>query len=288
MVDREDLEALDFLLWHRTGELAAEALGCHQGTVSRRLARCREVFGLSLRRERGEWCCEPNALLDLERHVHQLGRFLGQRPLRLEGFPIGSAPLLRPLPEGWLLGGCDHLGVDRPLQLLRERVIDAWICDAAQDVPAEALQELAVLPLWRAPVQLAAAAGHPLAGEQGLGLEDLLRFPSLDLPEPGYRRSRGRFRAQGFGDQPNAMRRFDISSWEGQTAGQVTLVCTTSLNSLALPAQVVLDTPPLFWNGGSLLTLLDQADQPAIVALEAFLRQRLRCLAGRLPAYALL
>lgn len=288
MVDREDLEALDFLLWQRTGELAARALDCHQATVSRRLARCRQVFGLSLRREQGEWICDPDALLDLERHVHQLGRFLGQRPLRLEGFPIGSAALLWPSPEGWQISCCDHLGVDRPLELLRQRVIDAWVCDADQDLPAEALADLAVVPLWRGPALLAAAAGHPLAGEAGLAIDDLLRFPSLDLPDPGYRFSRPRYRALGFGDQPNAMRRFDIASWEGQTAGQVTLVCTTSLNSLALPAQVVLDTPPLFSNGGSLLTRLDQVDQPAIVALEATLRQRLRALEGRLPACALL
>lgn len=284
MVDREDLEALDFLLWHRTGELASKALGCHQATVSRRLARCRQVFRLSLGRSQGEWCCDPNPLLDFERHVHQLGRFLGQAPLRLEGFPLGSAPLLCPRPEGWQIGSSDHLGVDRPLQLLRQRVIDAWICDADQDLPADVHTDLAVVPLWRGPALLAAAATHPLAGEAGLTLDDLRRFPSLDLPDPGYAFSRSLYRALGFGDQPNAMRRLDIASWEGQTAGQVTLVCTTPIHALPLPAQVLLDGPPLFVNGGSLVTRLDQADQPAIDALAATLRQRLRALAPRIPS----
>ncbi len=31
------------------------------------------------------------------------------------------------LPGGWIGGCSDHLGVERSLQLLRERVIDAWI-----------------------------------------------------------------------------------------------------------------------------------------------------------------
>jgi len=55
MVDREQLEALDYLLWRRTGQLAAAAMGCHQATVSRRLACCRETFGIAMGRHEGEW-----------------------------------------------------------------------------------------------------------------------------------------------------------------------------------------------------------------------------------------
>jgi len=288
MVDREDLEALDFLLWHRTGQLAAAALGCHQATVSRRLAHCRSVFGLELWREEGEWRCDPNSLLEIERHLHQLGRFLGDRSLRIEGFPIGSWALLLPLPEGWVHGPLDHVGVRRPLQLLRERVIDAWLCDADADLPATSCHELAVLPLWRAPVQLVADPHHPLAGERGLTQADLLRFPSLDLPAVGFERSRHLFHAQGFGTQPTSLRRYDIASWEGLTQDQATLACSTPLNQLCTPGLAQLDAPPPFWNGGSLLVRSDQLDQPAIVALEALLRQRLRSLAGRIPACALL
>lgn len=287
MVEREDLEALDFLLWHGKGQLAAASLGCHQATVSRRLSRCRRIFRLRLCRHEGEWQCAPNALLDLERQVHQLGRFLGQAPLRLEGFPIGSGPLLQPQPPGWIVGCSDHLGVDRPLQLLRQRVIDAWLCDAEQDLPREALDDLVVLPLWRAPVQLVGQPGHPLAGEQGLTSADLLRFPSLDLPAEGYLRSRELFRGQGFGDTPCAMRRYDLISWEGLTADEVLLTCSTPLNRLANPEVALLDAPPLFWNGGALLVRRDQADQPAVHALVARLRQRLHDLAGSLPACVL-
>jgi len=250
MVDREDLEALDFLLWHRTGQLAAAALGCHQATVSRRLARCRSSFGLELWREQGEWRCDPNSLLELERHLHQLGRFLGDRCLRIEAFPIGSRALLLPLPQGWVHGPLDHVGVRRPLQLLRERVIDAWLCDADADLPAASCQELAVLPLWSAPVQLVADPRHPLAGERGLSQADLLRFPSLDLPAEDFDRSRHLFNAQGFGHQPTILRRYDIASWEGLTQDRVTLACSTPLNHLQTPELALLDAPPPFWNGG--------------------------------------
>jgi hypothetical protein len=91
MVDREDLEALDAILWRRTGQLAAAALGCHQATISRRLARCRQVFGVAMWRQQGEWECDGSPLLALERHLHQLGRFLGHAPLRIEAFAVGSA-----------------------------------------------------------------------------------------------------------------------------------------------------------------------------------------------------
>ena len=288
MVDRDDLEALDYLLWHRTGALASEALGCHQATVSRRLARCRSTFGLQLQRKGGDWQCGPNPLLALERHLHQLGRFLGQRPLRIEAFPIGSRALLEPVPEGWVVGPLDHVGVDRPLQLLQERVIDAWLCDASADLPEEAIRELVVLPLWHAPVELVASPGHPLAGERGLGRRDLLRFPSLDLPAEGFGRSRTLYRDQGFGDQPTTMRRYDIASWEGLTADQVTLALSTPINRVVNGGVAVLDAEPPLWNGGALLSRRDQADQPAIEALEITLRQRLRALAGRLGACALL
>ncbi len=283
MVDREQLEALDYLLWRRTGQLAAAAMGCHQATVSRRLACCRESFAIAMGRHEGEWECNITPLLALERHLHQLGRFLGHGPLRIEAFPLGSTWLLDPIPGGWIGGTFDHVGVDRPLQLLRERVIDAWITDAIDDLPTPATAELAVVPLWRSPVQLVVDPCHPLAGERGLSQADLLRFPSLDLPEEGYLRSRALFHARGFGGVATEMRRYDSASWEGRTADQLSLACSTPLNRLATPGFCVLDGEPPFHNGGALVVRLDQADQPAITMLESTLRSRLGQLAPLLP-----
>jgi len=288
MVDREDLEALDAILWRRTGQLAAAALGCHQATISRRLARCRQVFGVAMWRQQGEWECDGSPLLALERHLHQLGRFLGHAPLRIEAFAVGSGPLLLPLPEGWVGGTFDHVGVDRPLQLLRERVIDAWLCDAVDDLPQADLAELAVLPLWRAPVLPVAGAGHPLAAERSLTRADLLRFPSLDLPASGYLRSRALLREQGFGTLATGLRRYEPEGWEGRVAGQLNLAYSTPLHQRSTPALVLLEAEPLFSNGGALLCRLDQADQPAITCLEAVLRLRLRSLEAELLGCELL
>lgn len=48
-----ELAALDLLLWQRTRQRAAAALGCNQSTVSRRLASTIETFGLRLSRSQG-------------------------------------------------------------------------------------------------------------------------------------------------------------------------------------------------------------------------------------------
>ena len=192
MVGVEELASLDFVLWRRTGKQAARALGCNQSTISRRLSRCLQVFQLDMRRHRNEWDVLPfSPLLQLERELHQHCRLLGHLPLRLEACPLAGPLLAHPLPERWI-GGCyDHIGVERPLQLLRERVIDAWLCDAVDDLPPPAKRpDLALHPLWRNPVTLHAAPGHPLAGERGLSCNDLRAFPCLDIPAGAFERSR--------------------------------------------------------------------------------------------------
>lgn len=280
MVGVEELASLDFVLWHRTGQLAARALGCNQSTVSRRLARCLAVFDLPMTRCRGEWEVPLSPLLRLERELHQLCRMLGHHPLRLEGCPVIGPRLLRPLPEGWV-GGCfDHVGVDRPLALLRERVIDAWLCDVTDDLPEGSLGgELHLHPLWRNPVQLYGAKGHPLAGERGLSDDDLRRFPCLDIPAAGFHRSRALLHARGLGACPVNLQRYDPASWEGRGADGATLLCFTPLHCLASPGLVPLDLEPLFSNGGGLICHRELADHPAVTALLRTIRHRVARLA---------
>jgi DNA-binding transcriptional LysR family regulator len=283
MVGVEELASLDFVLWHRTGQLAARAMGCNQSTVSRRLARCLAVFELPMTRCQGEWVLPFSPLLRLERELHQLCRLLGHHPLRVEACPLAGPRLLRPLPEGWIGGAYDHVGVDRPLHLLRERVIDAWLCDATDDLPAGSMgDELVLQPLWRSPVQLHAAKGHPLVGERGLSLDDLRRFPSLDIPATGFLRSRALFHEKGLGLSPVNLLRYDPASWEGRSADRATLVCFTPLNRLASPGLAPLDAPVPFSNGGGLICHRELADHPAIQELLGTLQLRLARLAPML------
>jgi len=174
MVSVEELASLDFVLWRRTGKQAAQALGCNQSTISRRLARCLEIFGLTMRRSRNEWEAPYSPLLQMERELHQHCRLLGRHPLRLEACPLAAPLLSQALPEGWI-GGCyDHIGVERPMGLLRERVIDAWLCTARHELSLPSRpSDLVLHPLWGHPMTLHAAPGLPLAGERDLTSGDL-------------------------------------------------------------------------------------------------------------------
>jgi DNA-binding transcriptional LysR family regulator len=244
MVGVEALASLDFVLWRRTGKRAARALGCNQSTISRRLGRCLEVFQLKMRRLHNEWNVPFSLLLQLERERHQHCRLLGRLPLRLEACPLTGPLLAHPLPEGWI-GGCyDHMGVERPMQLLRERVIDAWICDAVDDLPPPSGRpDLALRPLWRNPGALHTAPGHPLAGdERAFTSTDLRSFPCLDIPAGAFER----------------------------------------FPSL-LHGLVPLGTPAPFGNGGALLCHQDLADHPAIQLLLETLRWRLAQKSATLP-----
>jgi DNA-binding transcriptional LysR family regulator len=163
-------------------------------------------------------------------------------------------------------------------------VIDAWISDALDDLPPPAQRsDLEVVPLWRTPVQLHAAPGHPLLGERGLDLGDLSPFPCLDLPARGFLHSRAQLHALGLGDLPAQLLRYDPSCWEQRGADQATLICFTPLNRLTTDALIPLDLDPLFSNCGGLVIQRDLADHPTILSLVAQLRLRLSQLAPFTP-----
>lgn len=284
MVTQDDLAGLDLFLWHGNGPRAAAELRCNQSTISRRVQRCTEVFGLRMKRRQGEWMLsDPSLLLQMEREIHQLARVLGQHPLRLEGFPAGSAPLLKPPPPGWSIGPLDAVGTTSPLALLRDRVIDAWLTDAAEDLPPSLDFEAVVWPLARQPITLLAHPNHPLAGETTLTLGDLLRFPAPQLPADGFPRSHAICADIGFGTVEIAKRRYDPESWEGQTADQVTLVYTTPLNARAFPTLVPLDSGPLFTNRLALVCRSDVGEHARLQDLHCLLMARLQHLQSHHP-----
>jgi len=164
MVSLEELAALDLQIWLRTGPQAAQALGCNQSTISRRVERTLGVFRLKLHRRGGEWHLRGHLqLLRMQRELHQCARFLGQEPLRLEISPLTVPLLVQPPLPGWLLGRGDRLSLLRPLQLLRERILDAWLIDNSVDLPAQEDPEFVRFNLARSPLWLAAVDGLCLA-----------------------------------------------------------------------------------------------------------------------------
>ena len=285
MVSQDDLAGLDLFLWHGNGPRAAHDLQCNQSTISRRVRRCLEVFGLRLKRRQGEWVLSDRSLLlRMEREIHQLARLLGQHPLRLEGFPSGAAPLLHPPPPGWTVGPLDPVGIEHPLALLRDRVIDAWLTDAADDLPPSQDFPSVVWPLARQPITLLAHPNHPLAGEAHLTLADLLRFPAPIIPAKGFPRSHAICADIGLGTLEVAKRRYDPACWEGQTADQVSLAFSTPLNAQVFPALVSLDSGPLFTNRLSLVCRSDLSEYACLQDLHCLLLDRLRHLQSHHPS----
>ena len=244
---------------------------------------CAEVFSLRLRRHQGEWITEPCLLLQMEREIHQMARLLGQHPLRLEGFPCGAAPLLRPPPPGWTIGPQDMVGTGAPLTLLRERVIDAWLTDAADDLPETPDFPLVVWPLGRQPITVMADPNHPLAGEKAVSFSDVLRFPLPILCAKGYPRSHAICNGLGLGSLELAMRRYDPDCWEGQTADAVSLIYTSPLNTWSSPDLVPLDSPLLFSNRLALVCRADVGEHARLHDLHCLLLARLQHLQNHHP-----
>lgn len=212
----------------------------------------------------------------MERELHQMARLLGKHPLRLEGFPGGSAPLFQPPPPGWAMGPHDAVSIQPPLALLRDRVIDAWITDAADDLPQAPDVPLVVWPLALQPIALLADPRHPLAGESNLALSDLARFPIPIIPPESFPNAHAICSGLGLGSLEVAIRRYDPQSWEGRTADALTLTHTTPLNALAFPALVPLNSAPLFTNRLALVFLADVAEHARVQDLHCLLKSRLQ------------
>ena len=152
MVDLDALTALDALQWLRTCEEVSKRFGLSQATVSRQSRKCLDLFGLDFQRSEGEWnTVGDSTILALERCVHQVARWQGRRPLRLEA-TYWSGPLLcTPVPDSWILGLADIVGVPRNFQLVRERIVDVCLT-GLPDVPSAGDPELTSIALSKMPV----------------------------------------------------------------------------------------------------------------------------------------
>ena len=289
MVGIDDLAMLDLQLWLRSGEAAASRLHCAQSTISRRNNETLRCFDLRMVRDAGEWQLQGDqTLLQMERGVHQLHRMLSSSvKCRLEANFWASSVLADPLPSGWT-GGCwDHVGMLRPLQLLRERVIDAWIGSYQPDLP-ESDHVLEVIDLCRTPVHLVASQDHPLAQRDHLTPDDLACFPSLALPSGLFPQTEAALRRHGLWTTPSRMKRYRPELWQGRTEDQVTLAYASCLALEVMPGLVPLNFDLGLISGESLLICRGLREQPKIQALLDALRSRLAEKASAYPELQLL
>ena len=280
MIDLDTLAALDGLQWLRTGEEVEKRFGVSASTVSRQSHRCLQRFGVQLERQQGEWeVVGDTTLLKMQRRVHQTARWLGRRPLRLEA-TYWSGPLLAtPTPERWILGLGSIVGVSRNYQLVRERIVDAFLA-GLPDRPAPDDPELTALVLSAMPVFFVAAATHPLAGRSHITLEEIARFPSLALPAGSYPQVEQALRRIGLWNDPVRMTRYRRDLWEGRAEAELTIGYGTPLSLAVSGAGLVrlpLELP--FRSGEALVVRREFLDQAALVALRQLLLERLTQLA---------
>lgn len=201
MVPLECLDAFDHLIWLRTGARAAEVLGCNQSTISRHSSRCQQVFNIKLKRESAEWNVSGDMeLLAAERRLHQHYRWEMQLPLRVEMQNWMRDFYSAWQPDGWIKGNLNYLEYARPLDLLRNSIIDVWLC-TAPDLPED--PDLTCVPLFEMPMRLAAHRDHPLLQRQApLTLAEVAAYPLLPLPHAAFPVFEAQLKALGLAGPP--------------------------------------------------------------------------------------
>ena len=279
VVEVELLEALDGLIWLRTGHQVALRFNLNQSTVSRNSKKCAQVFCLSLVRRQSEWSVEGDpTLLNLERYVHQVSRWRENKTLRLES-QHWSAPLLgAPIPSGWIAGSLNFLEYDRPLKLLKERVIDAWIT-SYPDALSDDDPDFTAIRLSRLPLLLVVQEGHPLLklGSQ-MTFADVARFPFLPLPSGSFPKVQNVLEKLGLWLNTAGPTEFD---WRGRSDIEDLMVSLATPLTLplygesyrALPLQVPVEV------GDALVVAKEWVDTPQMHQLVSLLRSRLEALA---------
>ena len=94
-----------------------------------------------------------------------------RQPLRLEAQLWSRPALCHPVPVGWISGNFDFFDYQRPIELLRKGVIDAWVA-SYPDIPDHDDVEIASIRLNRMPMHLLDSPSHPL-----LNLGDSITVP---------------------------------------------------------------------------------------------------------------
>lgn len=262
----------------------------NQSTVSRNAKKCADVFGVDLVRKGGEWYLKGNRMLiKLERQVHQLVRWLDDQPLRLEA-QHWSAPLVcPPLSDRWIAGNLDFLEYHRPLQLLRDHVIDAWIT-SYPDIPADD-SDLVSIHLSRMPMLLVVQDGHPLLdlGDR-VTFEAIARYPILPLPDGAFPGFQQVLIDCGLWEPEAKNGPAEPSAWLGQSGVEDLLVGFATPLTLPLYGESFRQLPlrlPVEV-GDALVVAREFIDYPQTHQLVASLRRRLRTLAATMPELVIL
>ena len=278
MISIADLKYLDFQIWLRSGEECAKRLFTTQSTISRRNAETLKTLDLKTKRDEfGEWITEGDAkLLSMERNIHQLYRLSNhEEKLRLEATFWAGPTLAQPAPEGWVNGVWNHVGMARPLHLIHEGIIDAWISSYQPDLPEPDNPDFAVIDLCKTPVKLVANKHHPLAKKKDICKQDLESFPALSLPKGWFPLTEKKLRSHGLWSTEARMKKYRKELWEDKTEDQITLSYATCLGLEVMENLIVLDYDLDLTSGESLIVKRSLMDNEKVHSLLSCLKERI-------------
>ncbi len=232
----DGLIALDHLCWLGSGRDVARRLQCNPSTVSRKAEACAVSLGLLLRKRAGLWTLYGDGeLLQAERYLHQRYRLAGYGPLRLDASADVAERMTVPPHPGWVGGGQRHFASRRPLELLEQRVTDAWLCSFCEELgPAESAP-WQVLELASLPLHLLAHGDHPLVadgGPDGLDATALRDCPCLALPDHCQPQRRALLQRLGLANQMLTLDRHDGGKWDDPLDDRRTIRPGTPLDLL--------------------------------------------------------
>lgn len=273
----DGLIALDHLCWLGSGREVADRLDCNPSTVSRKAEGCAVSLGLLLRKRAGLWILYGDgALLEAERHLHQRYRLAGYGPLRLDVSADLARLLGDPPHDGWQSGGQGHFSFRRPLELLEQRVIDAWLCSFCEELPVLEEAGWQVIELLEIPLLLLAAADHELVASGAATADDplLLRsFPCLALPHHCQPRRQALLQRLGLGNLLLALERHDDGKWDGALDDGRTIRPGTPFDLIERNGWKALPVPLRHPARLGLVVQKDLVDEPAVQELHAALAQ---------------
>tara|TARA_S200002703_G_scaffold44301_1_gene38681 strand:+ start:1288 stop:2187 length:900 start_codon:yes stop_codon:yes gene_type:complete len=277
LISIEDLSLLDIQIWVRSGEECGKRCLTAQSNVSRKNTATLKFLEARLERNAmGEWEIPgKHQLLDMERKVHQHYRFNSDNcDLRLEATAWAGPTLATAAPGNWMHGTWDHVGIERPLCLLKKGIIDAWIGSYHPDMPDKQDPDFIVIDLCRTPVYLCAAQGHPLIKKEKVVREDLDDFPSLSLPSGWFPKTEAKLRSHGLWSTPARMKKYKPEKWEGRTHDNSTLCYATCLGLEVMKNLDVINYDLELVSGESLVVRKEFVNEKQILQLLKNLQRR--------------
>ena len=289
VVSIQDLECLDSLVWHAKGGVASEKLNLSQSSISRAAQRAASAFCLELVKGEGEWFVRGDeTFLNLERLIHQRVRLDRGFPLRFDTQFTYTGAFSSFLRDKHVLGNANFLEIDKPVQLVRLGIIDAWI-GGYPDLPGAEDPDLVCIHLTRQPLRLVVHENHPLVLlRDSVTLNDVIQYPSIALRDGALPVTQRHLQSLGLWNAQVKVRRFTRDGVMGLTDDQLTVGYATDFTIRFYEGPMVF--LPINLNhcvGQTLVVRREHANHPRIEVLLASLKEACISFANQYPDVSL-